>query len=229
MTPDGFEARTSISFNKADALLADAIGSRAGDLARRTGGRRRIGPDRLGRLGWLCRRCLGRRRPHRLGRLCRLLRTSRRWRWPSGLRPARLLSASCWPLRGTHRDPRRSGPWRRCRRGGRGSRRLWRGDFRFGLRFRLGFFCFSCRSWSGRCCGGCIRLFRRRLVALDQFRRYASGRARHSLRENWRTVASQLFFAVEHIRIENLGGIELTALRAAGNHQRERQHRSGAI
>ena len=27
MTPNGFEAKTSISFNKADALLGDAIGS----------------------------------------------------------------------------------------------------------------------------------------------------------------------------------------------------------
>jgi hypothetical protein len=185
-------------------------------LSRRTGGRRRIGPDRLRRLGRLCRCRLGLHRPHRLGRL---LRTSRRRRWPSGLCPIRLLSGGWWPLCGTHRDPRRSRPGRRC---GWGRRRLWRGDFRFGLWFRFWFFCFSCRSRSGRCCGGRIRLFRRRLVALDQFCRHARGRARHSLRENWRTVASQLFFAVEHIRIENFGGIELAALRAAGNHQRER-------
>jgi hypothetical protein len=206
--------------------LTQLAAARVEILSRRTGGRRRIGPDRLRRLGRLCRRRLGRRWPHRLGRLCRLLRTSRRRRWPSGLCPIRLLSGGWWPLCGTHRDPRRSGPGRRCCRG---SRRLLRGDFRFGLRFRLWFFCFSCRSRSGRCCDGRIRLFRRRLVALDQFCRHASGCARHSLRENWRTVASQLFFAVEHIRIENLGGIELTPLRAASNHQHKRQHRSGAI
>lgn len=186
-------------------------------LSRRTGGRRRVGPYR--RLGRLCCCRLGRRRPRRLGRLCRLLRTCRWRRRPSRLRSIRLLSAGCWPLCVTHRDPRRSGPGRRC---SRGSRRLWRSDFRFGLWFRFWFFCFSCRSRSGRCCGGRIRLFRRRLVALDQFCRHARGRARHSLRENWRTVASQLFFAVERIRIENFGGIELAALRAAGNHQRER-------
>ncbi len=209
--------------------LTHLAAARVEILSRRTGGRRRIGPDRLRRLGRLCRRRLGRRWPPRLGRLCRLLRTSRWRRWPSGLRPARLLSSGCWPLCVTHRDPRRSGPGRRCSRGSRGSRRLWRSDLCFGLRFRLWFFCFSCRSRSGRCCDGRIRLFRRRLVALDQFCRHASGRARHSLRENCRTVASQLFFAVEHIRIENFGGIELTSLRAAGNHQRERQHRSGAI
>lgn len=183
---------------------------RGRNLLRRTGGRRRIRPDRprwLRRLRWS--------RPNRLRRLG-LRRVGRRRGWPTrrvGLFSRRLL----WRA---NRDARRG----RCGCGWGGGRFLRR-QFRFGFRFWFGRF--GCRRWRcrSRHRGIGIGLFRRRLVTLHQIRRHAGGGAGHALGEYRRALALEFLFAVEHIGTEKLGRIELAALSAAGDQKRKRKHR----